>query len=115
MKVWIIEDGRALSKALSEQLRRLRPDIEIAGISTGVKNTLAALRGHDDLDIIFADIKIADGLSFSIFDKQETEAMVVFTTGQYRLCGFNRARARKGLHCKTARTFPGHRVRNDCG
>ena len=29
MKVWIIEDERALSKALSEQLRRLRPELVI--------------------------------------------------------------------------------------
>ena len=91
MKVWIIEDERALSKALSQQLKRLRPEIEIAGISTGVKNTLAALRDHDDLDIIFADIKIDDGLSFSIFDKLETGAMVVFTTAydEYALKAFD--------------------------
>ncbi len=91
MKVWIIEDERALSQAFSEQLRRLRPEIEIEGISTGVKNTLAVLQGHDDFDIIFADIKIADGLSFSIFDKLETEAMVVFTTAydEYALKAFD--------------------------
>lgn len=91
MKVWIIEDERALSKALSDQLRRLRPEIEIVGISTGIKNTLATLPGYHDLDIIFADIKIDDGLSFSIFDKLETEAMVVFTTAydEYALKAFD--------------------------
>ena len=80
MKVWIIEDEKALSTALSQQLIRLRPDITIEGISTNIEDSIDAIRAYRDIDIIFADIKIDDGDSFSVFDEVETDAMVVFTT-----------------------------------
>lgn len=91
MKVWIIEDEKALSKDLSDKLIRLRPDITIEGVSTGIDDSVAAINSHRDLDIIFADIKIDDGVSFSVFDAVETEAMVVFTTAydEYALKAFD--------------------------
>ena len=91
MKVWIIEDERTLSYSLKRRLRRLRPDISVEGISTSVDGAIVAISGRRDLDIIFADIKIDDGLSFSVFDEIETDAMVVFTTAydEYALKAFD--------------------------
>ena len=91
MKVWIIEDEKALSTALSQQLIRLRPDITIEGISTNIEDSIDAIRAYRDIDIIFADIKIDDGDSFSVFDEVETDAMVVFTTAydEYALRAFD--------------------------
>ena len=91
MKVWIIEDEKALSTALSQQLIRLRPDIIIEGISTNIEDSIDAIRAYRDIDIIFADIKIDDGDSFSVFDEVETDAMVVFTTAydEYALKAFD--------------------------
>ncbi len=90
MKVWIIEDEKTLAQTLSIQLRLLRPDIDIIGTSCNIDNSIAAVRRYQDLDIIFADIKIDDGVSFSVFDKVETSAMVVFTTAydEYALKAF---------------------------
>ena len=52
MKVWIIEDEKALSTALSQQLIRLRPDITIEGISTNIEDSIDAIRAYRDIDII---------------------------------------------------------------
>ena len=90
MKVWIIEDERELAQSLSRQLRQLRSDVSILGISSNISESIAAIRDNQDLDIIFADIKIDDGVSFSVFDAVETLAMVVFTTAydEYALKAF---------------------------
>ena len=90
MKVWIIEDEIKLAQVLSMQLKRLRPDIDIIGFSSNIDDSIAAVRKHQNLDIIFADIKIDDGMSFFVFDNVETPAMVVFTTAydEYALKAF---------------------------
>lgn len=80
MKVLIIEDEMALSSALARSLVKLRPDIEIAGISDMVDDSIELIRKNPDLDVIFADIRLSDGYCFDIFDNAETEAMIVFTT-----------------------------------
>lgn len=90
MKVWIIEDEKALAEALTKQLKGLRPDVEIIGISSNISDSIEAIQKYSDLDIIFADIKIDDGMSFSVFDAVVTSSMVVFTTAydEYALKAF---------------------------
>lgn len=90
MKIWIIEDEKALVKSLESQLKRLRPDIVIAGTSSNIEDSVNGIMEHQDLDIIFADIKIDDGMSFTVFDTVETQSMVVFTTAydEYALKAF---------------------------
>lgn len=91
MKILIIEDEATQAAALEAKLRRLRQDIDIAGCTTSIKNSIAFLENHPDIDIIFSDIKIDDGLSFSVFDRVRTEAMVVFITAfdEYALKAFD--------------------------
>ena len=91
MKILIIEDENAIAKRLKSQLLSLRPDAEISGITTDIQSSVEALSNHPDIDIVFADIKIDDGLSFSVFDKVNTNAMVVFTTAydEYALKAFD--------------------------
>ena len=91
MKALIIEDERPIAEAFRGSLLFLRPEIEIVGVTTNIKDSVAAISANPDLDIIFSDIKIDDGLSFSVFDKVDTEAMVVFTTAydEYALKAFD--------------------------
>jgi DNA-binding LytR/AlgR family response regulator len=91
MKALIIEDERPISDALKGSLISLRPDIEIIGVTTNIKDSVGAITANPDLDIIFSDIKIDDGLSFSVFSEVETDAMVVFTTAydEYALKAFD--------------------------
>lgn len=91
MKTLIIEDERPIALSMKNLLKKLRPSIEIAGITTSISDSIQCISKNPDLDIIFSDIRIDDGLSFSIFDTIETKALVVFTTAydEYALKAFD--------------------------
>lgn len=91
MKALIIEDEGPIATLLESMLRELRTDIDIVGVTTDISGSVAAISAHPDLDIIFSDIKIDDGLSFSVYDRVSTNAMVVFTTAynEYALKAFD--------------------------
>lgn len=91
MKVLIIEDGAPIAQSLVRMVQGLRPGTEIVGITTDIPSSRAMIAAHPDLDLILSDIRIDDGLSFSVFDKVQTEAMVVFTTAydEYALKAFD--------------------------
>ena len=76
---------------LEQKLLRLRPETEIVGITTDIPESVSVIASNPDLDIIFADIRIDDGMSFSIFDRISSDAMVVFTTAydEYALKAFD--------------------------
>jgi DNA-binding LytR/AlgR family response regulator len=91
MRVLIIEDEEVLARSLAAKLREIRPDIEIVGHTTSIQESISFLGIHKNIDIVFADIKIDDGLSFAIFDKLDIDAMIVFTTAydEYALKAFS--------------------------
>jgi len=91
MKVLIIEDEREIARALSEDLKKLQPQIEIVGVTSDISSSISAINSNKDLDVIFADIKIDDGMSFRVFEQVDTEATVVFTTAydEYALKAFD--------------------------
>lgn len=91
MKALIIEDERLSAEALRGALVSLKPEIKIVGVTTNIKDSVEAISANPDLDIIFSDIKIDDGLSFSVFEQVKTKAMVVFTTAydEYALKAFD--------------------------
>lgn len=80
MKVIIIEDEVSLASGLAICLKKLRPEIEILAVAPDTVSAAKAIAGNPDVDIIFADIRLEDGYSFSVFDKVDTSAMIVFTT-----------------------------------
>lgn len=90
MKVLIIEDESLSAQMLERALKALRPDWEIIGRTTSIEASLRFFSEHKDLDVVFADIRLDDGLSFAIFDRVETSAAVVFVTGfdEYALRAF---------------------------
>lgn len=91
MKVLIVEDEAPIAQSLVRMVQGLRPGTEIVGITTDIPGSRSMIAAHPDLDLILSDIKIDDGLSFSVFDKLQTEAMVVFTTAydEYALKAFD--------------------------
>jgi len=80
MKVLIIEDEELAAKRLSQMLRKEVPEIEIHGPIDTVKNAISHLRDARDYDLIFLDIQLADGRSFSIFEQVRIQTPVIFTT-----------------------------------
>lgn len=91
MKALIIEDEHTIAESLKRAILSLRPETEIIGVATSIKESVKVISANPDLDIIFSDIKIDDGYSFSVFEAVETKAMVVFTTAynEYALKAFD--------------------------
>jgi len=88
MKVVIIEDeirtARILKKTLEEQ------HIEVVTLISSIEEGIAYFRGKPDVDLIFSDIEITDGLCFDLFREVTVECPVIFCTAfnQYALEAF---------------------------
>lgn len=81
MKALIIEDERLNSDALASLLVRSYPECEVIGICASVKEGIDMLSNPSCRpDIIFSDVRLSDGVCFSIFDKVKVDAAIVFTT-----------------------------------
>lgn len=78
-KILIVEDETWAWEGLVEKLSALIPstvDIEIKNTVREAKNWLT----KNDVDLIFMDIHLGDGLSFAIFEDIKVNAPVIFTT-----------------------------------
>jgi two-component system, LytTR family, response regulator LytT len=80
MKVLIIEDEKPAAKQLSKLLAQLPNPLQPMDVLDSVESSVKWLRTFPDPDLIFMDIQIADGLSFSIFEQVELRSPVIFTT-----------------------------------
>lgn len=90
MKILIVEDEKLLADELSEMLSILNPDIEVLGKLQSVSETVSWLQ-ENSCDLIFLDIHLSDGLSFSIFNQVPINCPVIFTTAydEYAIQAFD--------------------------
>ena len=58
----------------------LDPEIEIAGNTESISQTIKWLQTNQNPDLILMDIHLSDGSAFSIFDKISLEVPIIFTT-----------------------------------
>lgn len=89
MKIAIIEDERPAAQRLERLVRTIRPQVELIGTADSIDDACEIL-SSPGIDLAFLDIQLADGLSFSIFDRIEVKAPVIFTTAhdEYALRAF---------------------------
>lgn len=80
MKVLIVEDETAAYENLTAILKEIYPAIEVVANTESVNQTVKWINNNPLPDLIFMDIHLSDGLSFSIFDLIEVEAPIIFTT-----------------------------------
>ena len=80
MKTIIIEDEQLASRRLENMIKSIDPTIEILTITESVADSVEWLKRNEAPDLIFLDIHLEDGLSFSIFDQVKVDAPVIFTT-----------------------------------
>jgi DNA-binding LytR/AlgR family response regulator len=80
IRVLIIEDEDPAAKRLVKLLKELEPDVIIDGPIDTVSHAVQHLKVNPQHDLIFLDIQLADGKSFSIFDQVKIEAPIIFTT-----------------------------------
>ena len=90
LKVLIIEDEGAAAARLTKLVMRAIPDAEIVEVLDSVDTSVKWLQKFQHPDLIFMDIQLADGISFSIFKSVEIQTPVIFTTAfdQYTLKAF---------------------------
>jgi two-component system, LytTR family, response regulator LytT len=90
MKILIVEDEDLASERLAQLIREIEPDAEISGPLDTVTATIDHLNTKQEYDLIFLDIQLADGKSFSIFEECQLITPVIFTTAydEYALQAF---------------------------
>ena len=90
MKFLIVEDEYHAAERLKQLISNLIENCSIEGPLESVEESVEWLNSNDSPDLIFMDIQLADGLSFSIFDQTELNAPIIFTTAfdQYSLKAF---------------------------
>lgn len=90
MRICIIEDEPAAVRRLEQLITQTKPDSQVVARLSSVEASVKWLSENPDPDLIFLDIQLADGLSFSIFQKVKTQAPVIFCTAydEYALKAF---------------------------
>jgi len=90
MKVIIIEDEIPAANRLAKLVQNYSDEIEIVQKLDSVESSVRYLGNAQNIDLIFMDIQLADGLSFDIFQQINVSAPVIFTTAfdQYTLKAF---------------------------
>jgi DNA-binding LytR/AlgR family response regulator len=91
MKVLIIEDEPRAASRLEKLIMKVRQEAVFLGKIETVREAVRFLSEYQSLDVIFADIQLADGLSFEIFRQVKVNCPIIFTTAydQYAIEAFN--------------------------
>ncbi len=90
MNVLIIEDEPQAAKRMETLMKELEPSAIILDRIDSVKNAVEWISNNPSPDLILMDIQLADGISFSIFEKCVVRSPVIFTTAydEYALKAF---------------------------
>lgn len=90
MNILLIEDEFPAYKRLQKALTSQLPEAVISKQIESISAALRYLQNETPPALIFMDIQLADGLSFSIFEQVEIQSPVIFTTAfdQYALKAF---------------------------
>lgn len=93
MNMVIIEDEPLMAQDLAGCIRAADPSARVIAILSSVREAIAFFRAHPPPDLIFSDIQLGDGLSFSIFAANEKTIPVIFCTAydEYALEAFKAA------------------------
>lgn len=79
-KVLIIEDELLSALRLKRMILDIDDTINVQGPLSSVAEVIDYLRTHHDYDLIFSDIRLADGDVFTAFQEAKPVSFVIFTT-----------------------------------
>ncbi|MDR2883172.1 MAG: LytTR family DNA-binding domain-containing protein [Alistipes sp.] len=90
MRILIVEDEQLTARNLAEMVRELISDARIVGMLSSVREAVAWFADNAMPDLVFMDIHLSDGSSFSIFDRVDIRCPIIFTTAydEYALRAF---------------------------
>jgi two-component system LytT family response regulator len=90
MKAVIVEDEFAAAQNLRRLMKSIDESIEIIAVLQNVDESIEWFSANAMPDVVFMDIHLADGDSFTIFNSIDIRCAVIFTTAydQYALKAF---------------------------
>jgi two-component system, LytTR family, response regulator len=80
MKIVLIEDEPLVARNLEQLILRVEPEAVVVAQLPSVERAVKWFREHAAPDLIVSDIRLADGISFEIFESLELSCPVIFTT-----------------------------------
>lgn len=80
MNIIIIEDESRAANRLEKILLEIVPNLTVLAKIETVEESILFLKTVKNLDLIFSDIQLADGLCFEIYEKVAVECPIIFTT-----------------------------------
>ncbi|MDM1501178.1 response regulator [Myroides marinus] len=83
IRVLIVEDEQYNVQHLIGLLNEIDETVEIVAVIDGVEDCIEWLEQGIEVDLIFMDIRLSDGVCFEIFDAVEVNIPIVFTTAYY--------------------------------
>jgi two-component system LytT family response regulator len=90
MKAVIVEDEIIAAQNLQRLIEQIDSSIEIIAVLKSIKKSVEWFSANPAPDLVFMDIHLSDGASFSIFEKVKIKAPIIFTTAydEYALKAF---------------------------
>ena len=80
MKVIILEDESRAASHLERLLLKVAPEMKVIARLETIRQAVPFLAAHPEIDLVFSDVQLADGLSFEIFRQVDTRCPIIFTT-----------------------------------
>ena len=78
-RILIIEDEQMAADDLEKVICAMDPEVEIAGKTSSVISSVKWLQ-ENEVDLIFSDIQLGDGLCFEIFEALDINTPIIITT-----------------------------------
>ncbi len=80
MNAVIIEDEKLVAREFAYKIGEVDADVRIVETLPSVKTALRWFGENSEPDVVFADIQLADGVSFEIFEKFQLSCPIIFVT-----------------------------------
>ena len=80
MNVLIIEDETLLAKELQATISEVDEEMKVVDMLPSLKVSRKWFLNNPEPDIIFMDVQLSDGISFTLFDEFKLKCPIVFTT-----------------------------------
>ena len=80
MRILIIEDEKLTAEDLTESIQAALPQAQIIGVVPSIERALSFFSNKPEVDLIFSDIQLQDGVSFEIFHQIEIRCPIIFCT-----------------------------------
>lgn len=91
VKAAIIEDEYPAARLLRKMITEIRPEWEVELLPGNIEESVKWFSSHPHPDILFLDIQLTDGNSFSFIEQAHPESMIIFTTAydEYAIRAFS--------------------------